>query len=61
MNGVTVKNLNSCYSEIMVTYKKKTYLASGGETEHITHIKKHIVSNNGWFDLDYWINHFKKE
>ena len=46
-NEIIIINSNSTYSVILIKTKKS--------------IEKHIVSNSGWFPLEYWINKFEKE
>ena len=55
MNEIKIKNLNGQYSEITV---KEIFNNGALDAYRIT---KHIISNCGWFDLDYWINYFTNE
>lgn len=67
MNKITVKNLNTQYSEITVEKDCKFCLDTLGlqmcdYCEGTGYdIKKYIVPNNGWFPLKYWIDKFKNE
>lgn len=73
---MNIKTLNTQYSEITVEKKCKCLngVISFTKTkkdffEQICRvckgkgkiISKHIVSNNGWLPLKFWINKFKKE
>jgi len=75
-NKIIVKNINNQYSEITVekdckcaegvtsfAIKKEFYFAKiCNKCQGLGKIiEKHIVSNNGWLDLNYWIDKFKKE
>ena len=42
-----IKNLNSTYSIIIVEKNNK--------------VEEHMISNNGWFPLEYWTNFFKNQ
>lgn len=47
MNKIIVKSINSQNSKIIVTKNNI--------------ISKHIISNHGWFDLNYWIDYFENK
>ena len=77
MNKIIVKNLNTQYSKIMVEKECSICNGNclrdiNNNIDDINNwcrkckgtgriIKKHIVSNNGWLPLKYWVDKFKKE
>lgn len=76
-NKITVKTLNTQYSEITVTKKcacdKGRICVGVSLTERPIYeecfnckgtgkiTKKHIVSNNGWRPLSFWVDKFENE
>ena len=58
MNEIKIKNLNSQYSKITVIKTLKSFEYPNDSFMSKEQITKHIISNRGWFDLDYWIYYF---